>query len=89
MSDRDQDFAALARAMQEFFNAVDWRTDASVHAAASVAEAVHGHAAALEAMIRACDHLREEEHDECAFWMKVYGTLIAPEPARGGYVTLH
>ena len=89
MSIQDQDFAALAKAMQDFFNAVDWRTDSSVHEAAAFAEAVHGPTAALEAMIKACNHLHDGEQDESAFWMKVYGVLVAPEPALGGHVTLH
>ncbi|MEM0906715.1 MAG: hypothetical protein AAGJ94_05070 [Pseudomonadota bacterium] len=89
MSVYEQDFTALAAAMQNFFNAVDWRTDASIHAAAIEAEAVHGDCAALEVMVRACDHLRENETDECQFWMKVYGLLISPEPTAGGHVTLH
>lgn len=89
MSLLEPDFAALARAMQNFFDAVDWRTEVTVQSAAAEAEVLYGAEAALEAIIRACGHLREEEHEDCRFWMKVYGVLVAPELASGGHVTLH
>jgi len=89
MSLYEHDFANLARAMQEFFDAVDWRTDPSVHDAAAEMEAFHGATAPIEAMVRACDHLREGEEEETRFYMKVYGLLVAPEPLAGGHVTLH
>ena len=55
MAVRHNDFTALARDMQDFFNAVDWRIDASVHAAAVELEAFHGAGAAIEAIVRACE----------------------------------
>ncbi len=89
MSAPDQDFNTLAIAMQDFFNAVDWRTDVTVQRAADETEALFGAEAPLEAMIKACDHMRENEHDECTFWMNVCRALMAPELVAGGYVTLH
>ena len=89
MSVYEQDFNALARAMQNFFNAVEWRTEVPVQRAAAEMEALFGAEAPLEAMIRACDHMREEEHEECSFWMNVCRFLIAPETAAGGHLTLH
>ncbi|MEM9223678.1 MAG: hypothetical protein AAGB11_14955 [Pseudomonadota bacterium] len=89
MSVYEQDFATLAKAMQNFFDAVDWRTDVTVQSAAAEAEAIHGDGAAIHVMVRACDHLRDGEPDDCEFWMKVYGLLISPEPSAGGQVTLH
>jgi len=89
MSTIEPDFSALAQAMQNFFDAVDWRADATVQDAAAEMDAFHGPEAALEAIIRACEHMRAGEHDECRFWMKVYACLISPELAAGGHVTLH
>lgn len=89
MSTYEHEFAALARAMQDFFDAVDWRTEPSVQEAAVEAEAFHGPLAAIETVVRACEHLRRGEPEESAFWMKVYGVLVAPEPSVGGHVTLH
>lgn len=89
MSFSEPDFAALAQAMQNFFDAVDWRTEVTVQDAAFETEAFHGPEAPLEAIIRACDHMRAGEHDECRFWMKVYAFLVSPELPSGGHVTLH
>ena len=89
MAVRHNDFTALARDMQDFFNAVDWRIDASVHAAAVELEAFHGAGAAIEAIVRACEHRRDDEAEACGFWMKVYGLLIAPEAHMGTEISVH
>ncbi|MEM6761745.1 MAG: hypothetical protein AAF615_02610 [Pseudomonadota bacterium] len=89
MSAYVNDFAALAQEMQNFFNAVDWRTDISVHSAAAGLESVHGTAAPIEAMVRACEAMHDTDQQDCRFWLKVYRLLISPEVASGGHVTLH
>ncbi|GAB5373896.1 MAG: hypothetical protein AcusKO_03580 [Acuticoccus sp.] len=89
MSTYGTEFTEMARAMQDFFNAVDWRTDPTAHAAAVEVEAVHGDCAAIEAIVRACEHMRAEEREECAFWMSVYGLLVSPEAHVGGAITQH
>lgn len=83
------DFTTLARQMRDFFNAVDWRTDPSAQAAAAEIEAFHGAGAAIEAIVRACEHRRNDEAEACTFWMKVYGLLVAPEAHMGGEISVH
>lgn len=83
------DYADIAQMMQNFFNAVHNRTDARVDEAVYRLEALHGQTAALEAMVAACDAMREGEHEVSRFWMTVYAQLVAPGAGVGAFVTLH
>jgi hypothetical protein len=84
-----EDYVELAEMMQNFFSAVQSRADVRVEEAMARLDAFHGETAALEAMIKACDAMREGEHETSRFWMTVYGQLISPSAGSPSLVTLH
>ncbi len=83
------DYAELAQMMQNFFDAMHNRTDVRVDEAIWRLEALHGEAAAIEAMVQAAEAMRAGEDEICRFWMSVYARLIAPGGASGAPVTFH
>ncbi|MEM8551753.1 MAG: hypothetical protein AAGF45_05185 [Pseudomonadota bacterium] len=89
MSTTDNEIAALGRQLQNFFNAVDWRTDARVQDAAFQMECLHGATAALEAVARACEAMATGEISDCEFWFKVFGLLASPHARDDCRVTVH
>jgi hypothetical protein len=83
------EFVELARIMQNFFDAVKSRCDVRVEEAVVQLDALHGENAAIEAMVQACDAMRNGEDEDCRFWMSVFHQLIAPDAAGGSRVTFH
>jgi hypothetical protein len=85
----ESDFRELAKIMQNFFDAVNSRTDVRVEEAVVQLDAFHGETAAMEAMARACEATREGEEEESRFWMAVFHQLTSPVAGAAPRITVH
>lgn len=81
MSTFSTDLAAMARSMQDFFDAMGSRCEMSVSDAVYMLETIHGENAPIMAVVMAYDSVDDPCPAVTRFWMQVYAALIAPTHA--------
>lgn len=89
MSTFSTELAAMARSMQDFFEAMSSRREMAVGDAVHMLETLHGENAPIAAMRMACRSVPEQLPEDTRFWMKVYTALLTPTDAHGSACTLH
>lgn len=88
MRDFPNEFADMARALQNFCDAVANRKAMSIGEAVSMLEGIHAEEAPIEAMARVVAAQLQDEPDEARFWNEVYSAMIAPQSGTAG-LTFH